>query len=342
MRIFIIGVGGTGCNLVPRFMNTIAKELKDFEFVPMLIDTSDANSSSVGGLGLEIIQAEQNGFSRQGGGKDRRVHAKAIAEQAPRLASAVEAGDAVIIVGSLSGASGSTIKPYLVKELHNRARIVGLLSINSLDDSKSTLNSLDTMTTLDNLPNHTKTPVVMHMVNNDQGERAANYRALTAITLMSILFSGRNNRLDHSDILNFFNFSTVTKYSPRLAFLNIYSGDNDSAVIEGEGSDNAIAVASLFKDADDVRKAPIYTGYSCHGVHEPIEYTAPDTGEKVAVGDVHFIISSANVLERFKAIHARVLQDEEHMAGLAKHTSLSSNLSGNNVAQADDDGFVIR
>ena len=329
MKLHLIGCGGTGINEVHAFMGSLTEDYTGLpEILPRYVDTSDTNAKKKGiekDVFIIHLPPEESGKEvRDGSGKKRTTHAPEIARRVPEVIADIGYNDAVVVVMSGGGGSGGTIGQYAMRALQNEQRIVCGIIVNSFDDAQSRINCHDSMMTLEKMTTGTKMPSVVFAVDNEEGEKKSDEAIQNMLKILAVFLSGKNERLDTSDIAHFFNFPKVTPYTPRLAFMSAYVGmaPEEIQALEPE----AIAVASLYRD--EVLKSPVNSEYSCHGLLDS-NVISQD------IKAVHLIISAQSVEEHFKALQKRVFEDEERRKKQAKYVSFAKGVEG-------DDDMVIR
>lgn len=124
--------------------------------------------------------------------------------------------------------SGSTIGPSLVHELMSRGEHVIVFMIGSVSSQLEIKNNLNTIKSYENMAaNILNKPIISVYMQNgeDTPQSKVDNNLRTLIGTIAIMASGKNKKLDKTDISNFLDWTKVTDFPPSLTHLEIH-GDN--------------------------------------------------------------------------------------------------------------------
>lgn len=223
----VYAAGGTAIN--------IAKKSKDLDVDFCFLDTSDSNLKNVNRENCFIL--EEVG----GAGKDRSIahqHFKDLAGDV--LIRHKPSNDLNIVSFSISGGSGASMGPLMVKELIANNYNTIAVAVDSRNSIIEIDNSIRTLKTLKGYTNVTKKSISMFFVENtnrqDEDERVLNF-----ISLMSLLVNKQNtDEFDMRDLKHFINFDAVTDNEPTVSIIDI----NENSDVELPA--NTAIVSTIF------------------------------------------------------------------------------------------------
>jgi hypothetical protein len=197
-----------------------------------------------------------------GSGSNRRANATRIKQAMPEILINHPPADFNIVIFSMSGGTGSTAGPILLKELLEQGKTVIAVTSAAFTSGKKASNAIDTFTGLELTVAAVKRPIVISYTPNDPAKTDAdnNLKTLFILQTLAKLASGKNGHLDSSDVANLFDFHKVTKYEPSLALLDVYAGEDHLTREVGQ----AIGVAGLLKSTDSIMP-PVQAAYDTVG-----------------------------------------------------------------------------
>lgn len=214
-----IACGGTGIDLLRDYRDTARLEKNDIYGIEhdTYIDTSDSN---LHGISAENVYRLKN---IDGGGKDREKVKAAVIPVLPEILLKHPAADLNIVMFSPSGGTGSSIGPLVLGHLMKAGATVVAVMIADHTSSKSVANTINAMSDLESISRQLDKAIVIHYTKNDPTKSLLDNDTLAkfAMGAMSILGSGKNAKLDSSDVTNFINYPSVTHHKAGLAQLHI-------------------------------------------------------------------------------------------------------------------------
>ena len=221
-RIFC--VGGFGINIGVAFQNTHLVDNKNLGHVDVVfVDTSAANMRD-----SRLKSVDESAIYRfpklKGGGKNRaELHPK-IVPHIPELLAKLPPSDFNIIVHSSGGASGSTVGPEIVREILQRNGNVMVLQSGSTSDRMVLKNTVGTLKSYSAISRRLNKPIISY--SNTASETLSpseiDLRAITALYLMALVFSDKNDRVDTTDLVNLLNYHKVTNFEPEFSGIEFF------------------------------------------------------------------------------------------------------------------------
>ncbi len=295
----LVCCGGTALNIGP--------VLSAHDVDKFFIDTSEANfSDSIPDENLYKIR------HIKGGGQDRRkvyeACTKGIAspnpndqDQPPVIDDSIErfdltSYDFVIVLFSLSGASGSTIGPLTMSALSKAGVAVVGVVVGDTASATFTKNTIGTLKTLELNAIKNKKPLVISYHENQVGvpESMVDREVLFVLEALAELTSQNNHGLDTQDVYNAVNFNILAPVEPQLAALSIFDSRTEAARIL-----DPITVLSLYTNREAAAPFgdPYYTktGYPRN--------PNPELPEQL-----HFVVNTALIEDHFKLLDQRQLE----------------------------------
>ena len=219
MTVHIYACGGTGVNISKLVSVPVA--------VVHYIDTSMSNLKSLGSPNIFLVE------DMDGAGKNRSVayeNFKDISEDV--LVRFKPSEQLNIVVGSLSGGSGSIIAPLLTKELLKKGHNVVVVALDSQTSVIELSNAQKTLKTYKSISEAIDRPVSLFYIGNT-ARAEADSRALKLISLMSLLADKQaTEEFDNSDLKSFLYFNRVTDNPATVALLQV-SPNEDAEVEKG-------------------------------------------------------------------------------------------------------------
>lgn len=235
-KLSVYFCGGTGANLAeriramtPGFNKTGLADL--FTYV---IDTSESNLTNSSQRSNTFVYKGMDGF-----GKKRDEDPAAIKKKIPEILATFEPQEFNIVVASTAGGSGSTIAPFIVRELLLQGKSVIMLGVVSTDTETELKNTNKTLGNLETISQSLDRPVVLRTyLNPENGKQSVVDESIVLdILKLSMLFSRRNVRADQSDLRNWLNYNRIIEVPVKLVSLLIVSDSetksNESILEEG-------------------------------------------------------------------------------------------------------------
>lgn len=220
-QIALYFCGGAGMNLGDMF----AKSIKDNTILQdkvalYFIDTSAANQHAVNTGDNTLILGEQ-----KGSGKIRAKNYSMIKDAVPEIMHKFEPGAFNILVSSTSGGSGATIQGVLLSEMLGKDIPVVNVSIGSMDSEREVENTHRTFLSYESIVKARKKPVcVFYRQNSERNTRGAvDGKVLSALTMLSLMFSCVADKIDDSDLRHFLNYPLVTRFPATVAGLDFFN-----------------------------------------------------------------------------------------------------------------------
>ncbi len=222
INVCVYAVGGLGINLGPIFDRN--RQANGFDHVDVVyVDTSDANMNDarLSGIGEDKIFRFPN---LKGGGKDRRVLHPKIVPHIPDILRKFPPKTFNVVLHSSGGASGSTVGPELVREMLLRGLNVVVVQVGASSDLTLLRNTIGTLLSYSDISRKTNRSVISWYSEITQKTPQSNVdeRALSALFLLSVLLSNRNDRVDATDLNNLLNYERVTSFTPEFSSIEFF------------------------------------------------------------------------------------------------------------------------
>jgi hypothetical protein len=240
------------------------------------LDTSKANYTPE--MGSRFYQFPD----LDGGGKDRKLVGSVVAKWIDHALEMHKPGDVNIIVGSLTGASGSTIGPVLAGELLKAGKTVIVLaalsdtSLQELDNAKSTVSSYEAVA------RQAGKPIVLKPYTSSN-PRDTDTLLISDFVHLRGLFSGVNHAMDSQDLKNWLNYQGKSiKMNNKLYTLDIFGGGRTMTV-------PALSVAALAPSTSI--SPPVSVAYLTVGV--PPQSWFEGDARLIHTSPVYYAISDA-------------------------------------------------
>lgn len=264
--------GGTGMNIGAVFAKWNGKENPGFATLKTVYaDTSDRNKTEEIPESMFYTIMNLDGTEAlKGGGKVRKTNAAAIEQAADEILARFQPTDINIVVHSGGGGSGSVIGPVLAREITSRGGLVISLVVETIGSSTELENDLNTLATYQNFVDMLEQPFSIFYRENtpEKPREKVNEEMVTAITILSSMFSGQNRELDQEDCRNFLNYHIPTEQAPRLGFLDLFAGK-----VELQKGDFLASLLTLTEDGVPY-DSPIMTDYHATGYINPVAVKA--------------------------------------------------------------------
>lgn len=272
MKFKVFGCGGCGINVVNRY--SMEGFFRD-QIGLLGLDTSDANTSDISNLKIELVPGAV------GSGSDQSKNAERYGPFLQKIITQYEPGSVNILVYSASGGSGSSMGPTLHRMLLERQ--LPVISV-VVGDMSTITEATNTVGTLLNLNMHTETnnPVIFSYFenNNTNTHGKINSDIIGFIDSLRLMLGPDNKRVDQTDIYHLFFYNRVVKAAPVLSCLDIVSGEEAEVY-----SRKAVGAISLYDKEDNItqvfsqllyRKAGIFgethAGHGYSSLHAVLDH----------------------------------------------------------------------
>jgi len=316
MHIKIVGCGGTGTEIV--------KLLQQCKFpndhAPIEYAIVDTSRSNLGGLTTDTKVFIIPGVNGSGGNRAENINT--IRQHLPAIMNTIEPGEFTIVIGSITGGSGSVIAPLYHGEcIGQEVPTVGLI-IGSSESQRRLANGDATWKTYAGVCAAKAQPLVLHYAHNQGGnQQVANEATISIVHALSILCNDNNARLDTKDIENWLFYNRVTKAPPRVVLLDLAT-----SITEANEIVDPISVVTLNNKV----------GYDVEFKNMPDYSTLGHTANLLGADELHFILSADGV--ETCVAEMRKASDDVKAAKNAR-VNASSMLTAKTVVEAD--GFVL-
>lgn len=322
----IYGAGGAGINILKHFIPFESDGQQGMFPVTRkyALDSSDSNSRDL----PEDVQGYQVPGLR-GAGKRRRTAYAGVEDKIADIVNSHKPSDFNIVIFSASGGTGSVIGPLVAAELLRRGASVCVIVIGSVASGEEAKNTRDTLLGLQSMIAHGKTeqrPIAMYYQENLSSVDAtgASYRHSRPnvdvnveqfIKLFGMLICGNHEELDHSDVVNWMDYTVNNPMIPPqlVEVIPFLSANGEEAKHFGENikeyDGQVFSLASVMSsDGDEAPSLgqPYSTaGYyrdSHWGQHNPPNLHAIITSRRVE----HQVGSVSMAVTEFDAIKERL------------------------------------
>lgn len=326
----VYGCGGTGANIVRKYFKFTNHQSEVFSnIVPVVIDASDSDvTNDIPSEYLYIVK-DDSGEQLEGGGKVKRTNYEPIKKSVKDMLIKYPPSEFNLVIHSNSGASGAVIGPSLVHELMSRGEQVIVLMVGSVSSYLEIKNNLGTILSYENMStNVLKKPIVsVYMENSDETPKDKIDNDLrTFIGTIAIMASGKNKKLDRTDVTNFLDWTKVVNFTPSLTHLEIH-GTN----IVIPDNETLIGVLTL-TDEDRSHEVDVPKYYQAVGI-------LPDSNlDNVNSGlPMHFCTTIGHFNSIVDRMNKLLSKFETNKAA----TITRSFLSEADVGKADDNGMIL-
>lgn len=245
-KIRIYSVGGAGIGVGKYFEQERGVRNEGYaELHPAYADTSTASTFGVPEDSFYQIP------NADGSGGVRSHNAAEIVRSTNDILARFEPLEMNIVIGSVTGGSGSVWGPSIVSELLARDLPVIVFAISGDETKQYIENSIKTLLSYEGITSVRKKPVVMafHQNHTDGTVEEIDQRIQLAISCLTVLYSRRNKNLDTRDLYNWLNFNHpgVTTFAEQVAILSVHQGQIDLP------DQTLISVATLNTDLNNTR-----------------------------------------------------------------------------------------
>jgi len=298
----ILACGGAAANLLKKLV--ISDEMANVK--RCFIDTSISNLRNV-----EVSEDEVFLFEGvDGGGKVRSENHEIIGKQAKNILAKFQPSKFSIILSSASGASGSTLSPTLVSQMQDTDAQVVVILIGSTSSEIEIENTMKTLMSFDSVAHRTKSPIVMHYLENSKESPRAviDEAAIAAIKALLVLFSGQNDELDTADLRHWLDHKDLGHELVSLHFCVSEAGYRESGSV--------VTVATLAHHSQDTLLTPL-PAYQCVGY-----VTRNEADSFVGDSPLHYAISSELVATTHKRLSATLKEVKDQLGSTVSREKL--------------------
>lgn len=272
MKLTVYAAGGTGTN--------IAKRIGDLDINVVFVDTSVSNLKSVTNPNVFLVEG------MDGAGK----YMNATYEEFKPIVSDVllkfpPSDQLNVVVGSLSGGSGSVIAPMLVSKLvedgYNTVGI-GIVSDHSTTEISNALKSLKSYRGRSSV---IKKAISLFAVSGATRSEA-DQQALHLISLLALLVDKKHTaEFDTADLRSFLFFDRVTDNQPTVSIIEVMANEE---FIPEKGT-SVVGTVLLTSDPSSTVK-PVYPEYMATCLVTDKEYKNSDIRVNSVLGKLSLII----------------------------------------------------
>lgn len=295
-KIRVYACGGTGVS--------IAEAFNDSRLDIAYIDTSTSDLSPESAKDAYLLP------KMDGAGKMREKTYEAVVkngEVTKILTMHAPSETLNIVIGSLSGGTGSVICPALVQDFVAKGLPFIVVGIVTDNDDKEITNCIKTLKTYNNLAHIKQRPIPMLYMHNEISSKTIQH-VTTFVSYISLMTDkSRTRGFDTADLYNFLNYNIPVKDAPAtLSLLDfVYNSDNLDDVSTNSKHADAIVVASVLitqdRDARLMEPTPLYSGKAV--VTDGSLYVS-DEARDIRVDN---LIGTLNpVLQELEELHAKI------------------------------------
>jgi hypothetical protein len=328
-KVRLYAAGGAGVNIASTLDGKAPQDDPAYAQLDITyVDTSKSNllGRQIDPAKIYLIGDDQSDEEKDGAGKKRKTHLEDIKDCAPSIIQKYPAGDLSIVLGSLSGGSGSVIGPLITRALIQAGKPVINIGIGTTTSVIEINNTIATFKSYEGLVKTLSAPITLaHFQNSvDTPRHVVNDEVRRLIASLMMLYSRQNSELDSQDLINWLRFDQSTSFEPQLTALQVLDhGARDK--VEGD----VVSIATLTAHGKDAELGVI-PEYHCAGfVTNPVK-------EVEAVLPRHYYITS----NFFTRTHRTLIKLSDDIGQQqAARTKRNSILTNND--HLDDSGIVV-
>ena len=347
--IIIHACGGAGCAIGTKVIDALTEQYSTYSDMPAweieYIDSTEQNIISVLGRDPSTMdnftKITSNLHSKKdidGSGGDRGTNYKDIAIAASAYLDdnawiKNNVNEFHIVISSAGGGTGSVISPLLVNSLLERNITVIPILIGDSSTMNYARNTLNALSTFNNIANKLKKPIALIYGDNDSSDTVdctdtvnnVNAVILAQITVLSVFLSGTNTNIDNQDMHNFIDFTKNRLMSSEIP-VGVYGLDITTSG-SSERLKNVISERVLIYGNESVEKlAELDSIIGTVSSNNPIDGFTEVSPLRVSLtsGTITELFNDANV--KFKKLQ-----------GIASKVTAENIPSG----ESDDTGMVI-
>lgn len=324
-KLCVYACGGTGINVGLQIERIVAGDMKSEDIntfadvVVYFIDTSESN--------IRTRKSTDNVYlytDLDGSGSKRAKNASVISGLVRDVLVKYPPGDINVVINSMGGGSGSVIGPQIASELLHNDQLVVCMATQVVDNTIHLANTVKTFETYESIAQKREKVLPLVLCNNgEESEENVNRTFTNAVQMLSILFSGNNERQDTADLDHWINFEKVINYPTGAVLLDIV---HDRNTIDDTHVICSVATITDSKAADT--KFPKLVEYQTVG------YINGGQREGDAVKVIHFALIDGPIQAAYKLRVAELADMEKILAARPKRKSIA-------VDTTDDSGMVL-
>lgn len=315
-KIKVYGAGGTGINIT---------KLLDQDVVDVVyVDSSTSNITDQDNMDqVYLIEG------MDGAGKNRaKTYENFNGSVEPVLITHKPSEDLNVVIGSLSGGTGSIIAPMLVKELISQGKSVIVVAVATTASGVETRNCIGTLHTYNNIVRQTQKPVAMFYAG--QGRREG-YLVTSSLvdaevvkfveTLSVITDKKRTTGADSEDIHNFINYTNVSKTDPMITIVSHVENTDENTPA---GKDSFVVSSILMSNDPETELIGIRPEYLAQVVVTDKDWGSKSERIDAVAGQIPHIIGGLEEMEQEN-----------------QNTLRTNRINKVEAKDAIDDGFVV-
>lgn len=319
--------GGTGINIGKKLLG-MTNSPGFAEIVPYLIDTSKSNDKGTDHALFEnkIYRLEE----ADGNGKLRTNNYSSISDSINEILHYFKPSEDInVFVHSASGGSGSVIGPLLVSELMSRDKNVIVLLVGGCNSRIETENTIKTIKSYDSISNKYNKPVACYYIENGQNGfsmNQVNECVMSYINSLAMAYSGKNERLDKSDLYNFINYNKVAGFKPSVTFLDIQYNKYETS------KEFPILTMLTLSTDGEIKDFDYIVEYRADGI-----YSDDITTDKEDLKTTFIAMISGKFNNIIKALNEK-LDNYNKVKNVIKHNGI---IESNDMDKVNDDGLIL-
>ncbi len=312
-KLSVYYCGGTGLNIEAEHRKALANFSRTgmAELLTYKIDTSRSNLAAGAHDNLYRFKG------LDGLGKKRDEDPLGIKKKVPEILAAFEPQETSLIVGGISGGSGSLLLPLMAAELTRQGKNVIVLGVISTDTDTEIENAIDTMGNMEKTAASTGRPVIFKpYVNPANGDQASvDKQIVLDIMMLAMLYSRRNVRMDNADLNNWLNYNrNKSNTAPvKLVSMKIFSEADMGQAKSLQADDITPITAATLAPINTSTRAPWPLCYQATGF-------VPAKATNELTGPVHFTVVDGEIAKIDESLHAELnkLQAQKSATTYAK------------------------
>lgn len=283
------------------------------------VDTSEASRDGTQADNVYRIEG------LHGAGGDRRAIVQKVLPHIKPILEKFTPGVFTIVVFSLSGGSGSTVGPLLLRELLLRGVTACAIGLGDYSTATWLKNSIDSMKSLDGISSNVGKTVALAYHENVPGVPLDVINDEVRFQLQSLigLTNQNNQELDVADIHNWINYNNICAVRPQLTILSV--SDNRQAA---QKVPEPISALSLYPSRDKYVPLP--------GTHA-FKAGYPRAQDPTQSPELHFVLNSITVQEIMAGLNEQQIKQSQNFDTRRNRQHLV-NINDDNVT---DEGLIF-
>ena len=300
----IFSVGGCGINVLKKL--ELTDEMANVK--RCFVDTSMSNLRNVTVGEDEVFLFE----GVDGSGKVRAENHEIIGKHAKHILAKFPPSKFNIVISSGSGGSGSVLGPTLASNIQGTDSQVVVILVGSTSSEIEIENSMKTLMSYDSVAHRTKSPIVMHYLENSKESPRAviDDAAIAAVKALLVLFSGQNDELDTADLRHWLDHKDLNKELVSLHFCMSEAGYHEAGSV--------VTVATLAHHGQETLLNPL-PAYQAVGF-----VTRSEEDSFVGDSPLHYAISSDLVGVTHKRLSTTLKEVKDQLATAVNREKLYS------------------